>query len=852
MPLSQLAISQRRKPADGSHTLRLQAARRAWSGEVTEAVQYVLAPPPNWTCLLPEERLLPDSDPNSTTLNTDPRPPQVIGPYHLLECIGQGGMGEVWLAEQKQPVRRRVALKLIKAGMNTREIVARFESERQALALMDHPAIAKVFDAGSTAQGMPFFVMEYVAGVPITEYCDTHRLTVEERLELFVQVCGGVQHAHQKAIIHRDLKPSNILITQVDGKPVPKIIDFGVAKATAQRLTAETMFTRVGALVGTPEYMSPEQADSRGEDIDTRTDVYSLGVVLYELLVGALPLDLTRVRNQAFHEILRRIREEDAPRPSTKVRTSAEQSSAAARNRRVEVRDLGRQLKGDLDSIALKALEKERSRRYGSPSEMATDIKHYLHNEPVQAVAPSAVYRAKKFVRRHRAGVAASAGAVLGILALISSLIVGSVRIARERDRANREAQTAERVAAFLVGTFKTSDPDQARGNTVTAREILDKGARQIETELGGQPLLQARLMATMADVYEGLGLYDRAKYLLEKAISLQKGSRGPDDRDLLVWQRLLARTLQYQARYPEAEALFRETLQRQQRLGDRAGALRTKASLGALLDQRGEYAQAEKMLQEAVQEGDRAEHGDTQLSLNVLNSLAIAYDGLKKYKEEAALSKEIYERRLRLLGPDHPDTIASMQNLAFVYYRLGQNREAEDLQRRGLEIGRRVQGADHPSTLLALGNLANTLLAEGRASEAEPLQREALAGRRKTLGPDHPETQFAIENLGNILLAQGKAKEAEVLYREALHGEVKALGEHHPEIAFAWYNLATSEAAQGNLQGALADLRQAIQHGYADPQEISQEASWKRYQNDAGFQEALTLIKQKSTGQAN
>jgi non-specific serine/threonine protein kinase/serine/threonine-protein kinase len=303
---------------------------------------------------------------NDQTIASGSAPGTMIGPYRLLEIIGQGGMGEVWLAEQKQPVRRRVALKLIKAGMDTREVVARFESERQALALMDHPAIAKVFDAGSTAQGRPYFVMEYVVGMPITDYCDKHKLTTRERLQLFIHVCEGVQHAHQKAVIHRDLKPSNILVSEVDGKPVPKIIDFGVAKATAQRLTAQTMFTRLGSVVGTPEYMSPEQAGSVGDDIDTRTDVYSLGVVLYELLVGALPLDFHNLR---FDEVLNKVRDEDASKPSTKLRTLGEQSTTAARNRRTEPRTLARLLRGDLDAITLKAIEKERSRRYGSPSD---------------------------------------------------------------------------------------------------------------------------------------------------------------------------------------------------------------------------------------------------------------------------------------------------------------------------------------------------------------------------------------------------------------------------------------------------------------------------------------------------
>jgi eukaryotic-like serine/threonine-protein kinase len=700
-------------------------------------------------------------------------------------------MGEVWLAEQKYPVRRRVALKLIKQGMNTHEIVARFESERQALALMDHPAIAKVFEAGSTPEGLPYFVMEYIAGVPVTDYCDKHRFTMHDRLELFMQVCEGVQHAHQKAIIHRDLKPSNILITQVDGRPVPKIIDFGVAKATSQRLTAETMFTRVGALIGTPEYMSPEQADSGGEDIDTRTDVYSLGVVLYELLVGVLPLDLTEIRNLAFHEVLRRIREDDAPRPSTKLRSSAAHSSITARNRRTEAADLGKQLKGDLDSIALKALEKERSRRYDSASDFAADIHRYLQNQPVKAVPPSVAYRSRKFIRRHRWGVAASAILALAVVALIVSLIVKSVRIARERDRANREAQEAERVSDFLVQAFKVSDPDQARGNKITAREILDSGARRIDTELANQPSLQARLMFTMGNVYEGLGLYGPAKQLCEKAIRLQQTVLGPDNRETLASQHLLARTLEYQAKYAEAEKLYLETVQRQERvLGPtNIQTLRTKNSLGMLYAEQGRYADAEKLLTKVAEELTRVSGRDSPETLNALHSLAIANDGEHQYAKEAALWEELYKVRSQKLGPDHPDTIASMQNLAYVYYRQGKNADAEKLQRRGLEIGLRVLGSDHPSVLLALGNLANTLLQEGKAGEAEPLQREALEGRRRMMGPNHPETQFAIANLANILAAEKRYPEAERLYREALQGEIKALGDKHPEIANAWYN---------------------------------------------------------------
>jgi serine/threonine protein kinase len=379
----------------------------------------------------------------------------VVGHYRLLQRIGEGGMGEVWLAEQREPVRRRVALKLVKAGMNTREVMARFESERQALALMDHTGIAKVFDAGATPQGAPYFAMEYVAGVSITEYCDNHKLSTRERLELFMQVCEAVQHAHQKAIIHRDLKPSNILVMEADGRAAPKIIDFGVAKALTQRLTVNTLFTRVGTLLGTPAYMSPEQANSSGEDIDTRTDVYSLGIILYELLAGVPPLEPDKI---TLEEFLRRLREEEPPKPSTKIRTwDAGTSMEPAGKRRLQSRiqreplALAKQVRGDLDAIALKALEKDRSRRYGSPAELAADIGRYLKNEAVLAVSPSAAYRARKFARRHRAGVSVGA-VVLVVLCGAAASVAWEARIARrERDLAQRRFNDVRGLARQVI-----------------------------------------------------------------------------------------------------------------------------------------------------------------------------------------------------------------------------------------------------------------------------------------------------------------------------------------------------------------------------------------------------------------
>ena len=448
-----------------------------------------------------------------------------FGPYRLIQKLGEGGMGEVWLAEQSKPVRRRVALKLIKVGMDTREVVARFDSERQALALMDHPAIAKVFDAGSTPEGRPYFVMEYVAGIPITAYCDKHKLTTRQRMELFIQVCDGVQHAHQKAIIHRDLKPSNILISEVDGKPMPKIIDFGLAKATSQRLTDGSMYTRVGTLLGTLEYMSPEQADSAGEDIDTRTDVYSLGVVLYQLLVGALPLDLKKL---AYDEMLRRLRDTDVPKPSSRILAQGGDSAIAAKNRGTDAPSLTRQLRGDPDAVVLKALEKDRKRRYASPSELAADLGRYLRNEPVSAHTPSAAYRTRKYIRRHRLGVAVATGllAILPAFAVVQRVQLQRTRL--ERDRANRERDRATRITDFMTGMFQVSDPNEQRGNSVTAREILDKASNDIRTGMTKDPDAQAQMMQVMGDVYNSLGLFSRARDLDQQSLDIRRRLLGP------------------------------------------------------------------------------------------------------------------------------------------------------------------------------------------------------------------------------------------------------------------------------------------------------------------------------------
>jgi serine/threonine protein kinase len=377
-----------------------------------------------------------------TSGNRGAAEPRSIGPYRLITKLGEGGMGQVWLAHQTAPLQRQVALKLIRVGMYDDSVLQRFASERQALASMSHPCIAKVFDAGATLDGQPYFVMEYVPGLPLTDYCDQKRLKIRERLGLFIEVCEGVQHAHQKAIMHRDLKPANILVVEVDGKATPRIIDFGLAKAAGPEVGEEAVFTQAGGWVGTPGYMSPEQADPGVQDVDTRTDVYSLGAVLYVLLTGSLPFE-TR-RKETMEKFLHRLREEDPPPPSTKIGMQ-KTSSAAAENRRTEAGQLASALHGDLDWITLKALEKDRARRYGTPSELAADIVRYLHNEPILARPASTAYRVKKYVLRHRIAVAFAASVALLLLALAITMTLQAARIARERDRANRNAQIADK-----------------------------------------------------------------------------------------------------------------------------------------------------------------------------------------------------------------------------------------------------------------------------------------------------------------------------------------------------------------------------------------------------------------------
>ena len=814
-----------------------------------------------------------------------PPVPVVIGPYQLLQLIGEGGMGQVWLAEQQQPVQRRVALKLIKVGMDTREVVARFESERRALALMDHPAIAKVFDAGSTPEGRPYFVMEYVDGLPITQYCDRHRLSMRHRMELFIQVCEGVQHAHQKAIIHRDLKPSNILVTEVDGRPAPRIIDFGVAKATSQPVDAATRFTQLGAPIGTIGYMSPEQAGSAGEDIDTRSDVYSLGVVLYELLVGALPLDLKKL---VADEALRLLRDQDAPRPSTRLRLLAGESAVTAQNRSADLPTLTRQLKGDPDAIALKALEKDRRRRYASPSELAADIERYLRNEPVSAHVPSPAYRTRKYIRRHRVGVVLASAVVLLLLGFAIAQTVELRAIRKERDR-------ADRITAFMTGMFKVSDPSAARGNDIRVREVLDKASTQIVNGLQKDPEDQAQLMQVMAEVYRNLGLYPQSESLLRRTLAIEDQGSGADKPETLKSKHTLAGVLDEESRYADAEKVARDEVERRTRARgpEDRGTIDATRQLAYILVDQGRYAQAEPISRQAAAlalrkfgpldpttisaeqtmainlayAGKWAEAEKAFRSVLEANTATLGPDDIQtlraegnlgsivlqqhKYPEAEKLFREVVAKFDRVLGPEHPLTLLNKGNLALTLLDEQRYPEAENLFRETLAAKTKKLGAEHRSTLVTAGNLAETLLKEKKYAEAEQVVRQTLAIEERTLGKDHTDTLMSKTVLGETLTEEGHYPEAEKVLKESYDSLLRVVGKDHEYTGQAAFNLAELSAAEGKKADALAWLTSAIDHGLTTEDDPGTDRFFKPLHGDPAFEALVARQNAKIAAQA-
>jgi serine/threonine protein kinase len=684
------------------------------------------------------------------------RPGGQIGRYKLLSILGEGGMGIVYLAEQEQPIRRQVALKVIKPGMDSARVIARFEAERQALALLDHPNIAHVHDAGTADSGRPYFVMEYVQGLPITEYCDRHKLSIDNRLSLFRQVCDAVQHAHQKGIIHRDIKPSNILVSAERDKAVPKIIDFGVAKAISQPLTERTLVTLQGQLFGTPEYMSPEQADMANEDIDTRSDIYSLGVLLYVLLTGVLPFDSAAFREGGIDHIRQIICETDPKTPSTRLTKLGEEAKKVAESRQTEAAALARHLRKELEWIPLKAMRKERTERYRSASELADDIENYLEGAALIAGPPSAVYKFRKFLRRNRA-------LVTGIAAVAAILIAGVVVSSIFAIRAEQKARTAQAINDFFSNdVFASVDPLTVERPGTSLESILDIASQRLEGKFEDEPLIEASIRYRIGRTYWHLGKYDAGEANLKRAVELRRKNVGTDDLEILVYMQELAWVYWYQSRLDEAEPLLAEAVDRMRRLLSEVDPILLKAihRLGWVYQSQGRYQEAERLRVEAL---------------------------------------EVIQRRL---GAEHPYA-AHVGGLAAVYWAQGRLEEAEELGRKALDISRRVYGEEDILTLDLIIDLGKVCRALGHHGEAEELFVKALKARRRLLGEEHFKTVFVMSQLGSLYRELERYDEAEQLLVPVFETNRRLYGEEYHVTLRSMIEVAELYRDQGQYDKA-------------------------------------------------
>ncbi len=728
-------------------------------------------------------------------------PGDSIGHFKLIEILGEGGFGTVWLAERREPMVQRVALKIIKPGMDSRAVIARFEQERQALAVMDHPNVAKVLDGGVTPTGRPYFVMEYVKGEPITTFADRHRFPIRQRLELFIPVCEAVQHAHHKGLIHRDIKPSNVLVAEIEGKPVPKVIDFGVAKAISDAGWMKTAHTQSGMVIGTPEYMSPEQV--AGElDVDTRADVYSLGVMLYELLTGELPFDSGSLRKAALVEIARIIKEVTPPKPSTKLaQLVGDRTTTIAQARSTSSARIASELRRVLDWIPLMALRKERERRYPSPQALADDVHRYLEGRPLIAAPDSRAYLARKFVRRNKVQVTATSAVFLALTAgLALALWQRSEAITARNAESKQRARADERAdAATKAEASATAARDAEKERADQLKKVSDFQARmlgQIDiTKTGVDLMTDVRKRFVSALEQAGVPEPDRAAQVqnfgtLLNRVNATDAAAAMIDRTIL---QPAIRTIDEQFKDdPKTDASLRQAL---------ANLYRTIGLYDAAIPlQNSALATRRRVLGE--------EHPETLFSMNDLGELL--YQQSKLVDAEPNF-REALEKRRRVRGEEHPETLLSISNLGLLLQSQGKLTEAEPYVRDALQKRRRLLGEEHPETLVSINNMGVLLESQSKLTEAEPFYREAIEKRRRLL-PDHPHTLYSLNNLGNLLRAQGKLAEAEPYWREALEKSRRVMGEEHPDTLRSINNMGFLLQAQGKLPEAEPYLREALE----------------------------------------
>lgn len=718
-----------------------------------------------------------------------------IGNYKLHEQLGEGGCGVVYLAEQKEPIRRRVALKVIKLGMDTKQVVARFEAERQALAMMDHPNIAKVLDAGSTENGRPFFVMELVRGIKITDYCDKNQLSTEDRLKLFIQVCHAIQHAHQKGIIHRDIKPSNILVTLHDGVPVPKVIDFGIAKATTgQPLGDKTIFTAFEQFIGTPAYMSPEQAEMSGLDIDTRTDVYALGVLLYELLTGKTPFDAKALFAKGLDEVRRIIREEEPPRPSARLSTlDASEQTTLSKLRQSEPPKLLGAIRGDLDWIVMKTLEKDRTRRYETANGLAMEIERYLNSELVLARPPSRLYRFQKMVRRNRFAVVSTAAVIVALLvgmfgfmwqtqrakAAEREAVAQRIQAEEDKKRAELEASRSQRMAKFLTETLNHVGPTLGLNRDEgilrgMAQDSFEESVERVGKDWKDQPEIEAALRNSIAQVFLAMGNYPKAETMHRDALAMFRQIRGEHSWDVMTSLDNLAIVLIKQNKNPEAETVRKDALIiRRKLLGNE------EISVGNALHElgwqvwnaKGRMLEAENLHRESLAIYRKRLRGTDRRIAWSLRGMVFALRDQKKFDEAARFAREETDLILKMgaNAVSFPDILESLGDLVDALKEQNKLGEAESACREALALSKKQNGGTYDTSVAAcLQILGKTLVAEGKLGEAESALREALELRFKLQGNQHPDIRGPIAELIGVLDKQGKIDEAEKLCVEA------------------------------------------------------------------------------------